>query len=257
MPQPAVPVPRRPDPPAAAAPEQVNRYDAVIAFLARAEAGACFAALPALAADGSLRIEAFGPEDAALKAFSDALEAEVGALPEMVLRPVAPGQCPALDFVRAAPDYPAFALYFDLARREVASGALLEGSIGPAEPAGTATHLLIVDDDGLVQRLDPRLARGAGGALAFSVPVTLTDDAPETEAEVLARQLAAQLGAAAPAPPTTMQLLIALRGEAPLGAVTGLPDEGAPAAEIFARIGAETAARGIFPQLSVIAFSVR
>lgn len=136
----------------------------------------CFAALPALGADGLLRLEVFGPAATGLEAFRTGLEAETGLVPAMVLRPISRGQCATLNFVRATPDYPATGLYFDLDARVIDSGSQLSGKIAGRNADKGALHLLLVDNAGRVQVLD-RFLHPDG---RFSIPMTLQGGAVQT-----------------------------------------------------------------------------
>ncbi|MCL1629193.1 hypothetical protein M3N55_10655 [Roseibaca sp. V10] len=170
--------PRLPDPPGgglqAPAPENAQAtdqdlYAQVLSYLRSLPDIDCFAALPALGADGLLRFEVFGPAATGLDAFRAGLEDETGLIPAMVLRPISEGQCNTLDFVRATPDYPATGLYFELDSRVIASGSQLSGRMAGRSADQGALHLLLVDNAGRVQILDRFL--DANGR--FAIPMTL------------------------------------------------------------------------------------
>ncbi|SUZ32337.1 hypothetical protein ROE7235_02093 [Roseibaca ekhonensis] len=170
--------PRLPDPPggglqAPAAEDTQARdqglYAQVLSYLRNLPDIDCFAALPALGADGLLRFEVFGPAATGLDAFRTGLEAETGLIPAMVLRPISDGQCATLNFVRATPDYPATGLYFELDSRVIDSGSQLSGRMAGRSADSGALHLLLVDNAGRVQVLD----RFLGPDGRFAIPMTL------------------------------------------------------------------------------------
>lgn len=144
-------------------------YAQVLSYLRNLPDIDCFAALPALGADGLLRFEVFGPAATGLDAFRTGLEAETGLIPAMVLRPISDGQCATLNFVRATPDYPATGLYFELDSRVIDSGSQLSGRMAGRSADSGALHLLLVDNAGRVQVLD----RFLGPDGRFAIPMTL------------------------------------------------------------------------------------
>ncbi|MBS8229279.1 hypothetical protein [Vannielia litorea] len=156
------------------------------------------------------------------------MEAETGEIPGTVLKPVSEAQCAALTFIREAKAYPAFNLYFDMENRVIASGDYLEGRI--LNVSGQVVHFLLIDDEGTVQALDGFLQFTRAGA-SFSIPMNLTAG-----------------------PVVTQQLLLAVGTPARLDVVTDL--DGSEAVGYFEALAAELEARGISPDLSMVAFSV-
>lgn len=92
-------------------------------------------------------------------------------------------QCPALNFLRERPNYPAFQLGLALASREVASGEALVGTIEGV--GGAYTSLLLIDDNGVVQDLR-RFMRFTSGRAEFAVPVTRDGAARDTSQLLMA-----------------------------------------------------------------------
>ena len=207
-----------------------NRYAAILDYLKTYEGGPCFAALPALGEETqSLTLDAFGPTTASLDGFRTGLEAETGTIPGTYLKPVSEAQCATLAFIRRAPAYPAFNLYFDMPAREIASGEYLSGRI--LNVSGQVVHFLIIDDEGTVQALDSFLKFTRSGA-SFDIPMSLTAG-----------------------PVVTQQLLLAIGTPARLATVT--EQNGIAAASFFQSLENELKTKGISADLSMVAFSVQ
>ena len=221
----------RPQLPAAdgAAPDQ-PLHAAVLDHLRALPDIPCFAALPALDADGHLRLEVFGPAEAGLEAFRAGLEAETGSVPGMTLQAVTQGQCDTLDFIRRSRAYPEGSFPITLQSRRIASGTQLQGVV-PADD-GRAVALLLVDTGGNMHMLTRFLTRQPGG-MGFAIPMSL--QGPPVE---------------------TWQLLLALVTDSPLQSLAGLdgPQQAAP---VLARLRAEIATSGLVPELALIAFSLQ
>ena len=224
----------RPDSGAAAgagadAPDQAL-HGAVLSHLRALPDIPCFAALPALNADGRLHLEVFGPARGGLESFRAGLEAETGPVPGLVAQTVTQGQCDTLDFIRRNRAYPDHDLILTLTARRIATGGQLEGAI-QARAEGRAIALLLVDNAGRVQSLERFLSHRPGGA-GFAIPLTRQGPAVET-----------------------WQLLLAVATDSPLQSLATLnrPQE---AATVFARLRAEFATRGLTPDLAMVAFSL-
>ena len=214
-------------------PAERDGYRAILDYLATQDTGPCFAALPALGQEtGALTLDAFGESAARLDGFRAGMEAATGlspaTLPGTYLKPISPAQCAALDFLRDAARYPAFGLYFDLPVRVIASGATLSARIH--NTSGQVLHLVLIDDEGLVQTLDGflRFTRGAG---QFAIPMTFQGG-----------------------PIVTQQLLLAIASPVPLETVRRA--SGQEAAPFFATLREELTTRGLTPDMAMVAFSV-
>ena len=193
---------------------------------------ACLSALPAASDAGALQLEVFGATDAGPAQVAAQIADVPGADPAFLDRRIAPAQCAALDFVRALPGYPAFSALVELEAREVVSGTQLVGTI--RNTAQREVHLLLVDNDGRVHRLDGFLEERADGNLGFAVPMTWTaEEAVET-----------------------WQLLLAISDTAPARPVLALAGH-TSAEAFFETLAAEVAATGRAPDIALIAFSVR
>ncbi|MEL6519834.1 MAG: hypothetical protein AAFQ66_02660 [Pseudomonadota bacterium] len=175
-----------------------------------------------------MSLDAFGPTTKRLDQFRAGLEGAAGILPQTHLKPISDAQCATLQFVRDLPNYPEFGLYFELSNREIASGTRLEGRILNA--AGQFLHLVVIDDDGLVQSLDSFLTL-AGDAVEFAIPLTFQGG-----------------------PIDTQQLLLAIA--APINLSTTERMNGASAFAFFSALETERSQNGIPLDLSMVAFSV-
>jgi hypothetical protein len=206
------------------------RYTAVLEFLKSYDGGPCFAALPALGElSGSLSLDAFGETDRRLDGFRQGIEAKAGVVPSTFLKPVSDAQCATLAFIKATPRYPEFGMYFRVAEREIISGNFLSGEI--LNTSGMQIHLLLIDDDGLVQSLDSflKFTRSAAG---FEIPMTFQGG-----------------------PIVTQQLLMAMGSIGRLDTIKAM--NGTPAQEFFRALQEEQSARALDIDMSMIAFSVK
>ncbi len=126
--------------------------EALVAVVRAAAGTACLAARPENPAPGSLGLALFAlPETdpAALVAEAQALVGDIA----LRRHDVAAKQCPALDFLRGAAAYPGNGLTLVLEGEALTGGDALAGVIAGAQP-GAVVHLLLIDDAGLVQKLD-------------------------------------------------------------------------------------------------------
>lgn len=149
---------------AEADPRLVELFDRIRSRLA----APCLLALPALDAEGGIRLNLLAADDAQipglLRALTQGLETEVTG--QAVL--LDPRQCPGLAFARRDARYPVFPLGISLQSQDVASGDSLRGTISGG--AGRYVTLLLVDDNGVTHDLR-RFLVNAGGRIRFDVPV--------------------------------------------------------------------------------------
>ena len=206
-----------------------DRYRRIVDFVRRYAGGDCFIALPAMNAAGGVTFQTFGRDKALEDAFRQALLGLDGLRAEISSGNVADPQCLALSFARDASRYPGFSLIIDLDEDDMKSGARLSGSVLNAN--GRELHLLVIDDEGLVQSLDRFLAAGDVDR-AFSVPLTLTGGPVETK-----------------------QILIAIATSDRLAALAGPFNE--PAESYFRRLSEQIESAGADIDLAVEGFSVR
>ena len=165
----------------------------------RAELGdSCLVALPQNGEGSAPRVVLVSDRDRSMMEFAEAVlpDPQAPEAPPFGQRAVLvdPRQCPAVNFLRARGEYPAFGLSLGLVSPEVMSGGRLIGSIEGVSP-GAYTALLLVDDNGVVQDLR-RFIRFSGGKAEFDVPVTRDGD-PRDTSQIL-------IALAAPARPATI-----------------------------------------------------
>ncbi len=188
----------------------------------------CLLALPQIdQANAAVQLMVLSDNDLTTRDFAEAVLAD----PELQISHRAVlmdrRQCPALDFLRARAEYPAFRLSIGVASREIMSGGRLIGRV-EGITAGQQTTLLLVDDNGVVQDLR-RFLRINAGTAEFDVPVTRDGDSRDTS-----------------------QMLIALVTPDRLNTVTNLA--GREAEEFFAALGRELGPAGA---LAVIPLDIR
>ncbi|MDT0681954.1 hypothetical protein RM543_04590 [Roseicyclus sp. F158] len=207
------------------------RYAAMLTYLRDFEApSTCFAALPVLGEEtGTLTLDAFGETDAGLDSFRTGLEAAAGIAPGTFLRRVTDSQCAALRFVTHVGRYPEFGVYIDIAERNIVSGDQLEAAI--RNTGGRNVHLLLIDDEGMVQVLDDFVSSRLGQR-EIAIGMNLTGGDVETE-----------------------QLLMALTSPAPLETVRSL--NGANAPRFFGRLEQEMDRKGLDLDAALVGFTVR
>jgi len=149
---------------AAATPASVGKASA---FIDGFDGGACFLvrSLPGAADDRAL--QGVGLSLAPFQRFDADFTRVVGVEPQLGLRLIAPAECPALDLIRLGSAAGA-APRIELTNFDVGRGKPLSGTI--SRLAGRHLTLLLVDNDGLVHRLDAKTLPG-GDAATFSVPL--------------------------------------------------------------------------------------
>jgi len=139
------------------------------AFIANFDGGDCFLIEPLPGAPRPHQYQAVGREIEPFRRFDAAYKREVGVEADLRLAPISAAQCPALDLVRlAAPDGQERPR-LRLENYEVGPGKPLQGTI--ANLQGRRPYLVLVDDDGLVHRLEAKVEPG-GDSANFSVPLT-------------------------------------------------------------------------------------
>lgn len=207
-----------------------DRYRRIVDFVRGYAGGDCFIALPAMNPAGAVTFQTFGRDKAREDAFRKALLGLDGLQAEISSGNVANPQCLALSFARDIQRYPGFSLIIDLDEADMKSGARLSGSVLNAN--GRELHLLLVDNDGLVQSIDSFLKPGNGTDRPFSAPLVLTGG-----------------------PVVTKQILIAVATDDRLAALSEPVNEQADS--YFRRLGEEIQATGADIDLAVEGFSVR
>ena len=143
----------------------------------------CLVALPRRAPEGSPLVALVSDDEAAiLRLRSDVLEPSAIPLDATSFL-IDARQCPAINFARAQPTYPAFRLALTLTQAEIQSGESLTGVI--ENTGGRYTTLLLIDDNGVVQDLR-RFISFTGGRAIFDVPMTRNAPARDTGQILLA-----------------------------------------------------------------------
>lgn len=206
-----------------------DRYRRIVDFIRGYPGGDCFIALPAMDLQGTVTFQTFGRDKAREDRFREALSAIDGLKTEISSGDVADPQCLALAFAQAARRYPGFSLVIDLDETEMASGDRLSGKV--LNSTGRDVHLLLVDDEGIVQSMDSFLSAKEGVDRSFSVPLTLTRG-----------------------PVATKQILMAIATDPP---IWGLDKVKEPAAGFFRELAAQVEASNADVDLAVEGFDVR
>jgi hypothetical protein len=203
-------------------------YQSVLDIMAEVPRSPCFAALPTLSEDSVFQLEVFAQTKVELAGFADELMARIGRTPNSTMKPISAAQCAAANFVSDGPAYPKFRLFFDIPRREIKSGEMLEGRIGNA--SGAFVSFLLIDDEGVVQDLNSFLQFVPGGA-RFRIPMFLTGS-----------------------PVATQQLLMAISSPTLLQSVISM--NGAKAEAFFPALASELRQKGHAEDVALVAFSV-
>ncbi len=167
------PPPQAPSPAPSATPPPpvapVSAEEKAKAFIASFDGGECFLIEPLPGATKPHEYQAVGRAIEPFRRFDSAYKREVGVEADLTVAPITAEQCPALDLVRlAAPDGrqpPRLALK----TYEVGPGQPLTGTISNLE--GRRLYLVLVDNDGLVYRLDAKVD-ASGKSATFSIPLT-------------------------------------------------------------------------------------
>jgi serine/threonine protein kinase len=138
------------------------------AFIASFDGGDCFLIEPLPGATRSHEYQAVGQAVEPFSRFDSAYKREVGVEADLTLAQISAAQCPALDLVRVAARDGRRPPRLALKNYEVGSGKPLLGTISNLERR--RLYLVLVDNDGLVHRLDANI-NADGDAATFSVPL--------------------------------------------------------------------------------------
>ncbi len=143
----------------------------------------CLIATPRLLATGPTELEFLAADETDIRNFSAELLKDVSPAPQQRSVLIDARQCPALNFVRQNPSYPAYGLKLLLERDRFPSGERLTGRIENA--AGRYVSLMLIDDNGVVQDLGGYLTF-VGAEVRFDVPMTRAGAARDTSQLLLA-----------------------------------------------------------------------
>ena len=139
------------------------------AFIASFDGGECFLIEPLPGATKPHEYQAVGREIEPFRRFDSAYKREVGVEADLTVAPISAAQCPALDLVRLATPDGRQPPRLTLKNYEVGPGKPLLGTISNLE--GRRLYLVLVDNDGLVHKLETKVDAG-GDSATFSVPLT-------------------------------------------------------------------------------------
>jgi serine/threonine-protein kinase len=166
-------------PPPAATPETVARIETPVApaspeekaraFIASFDGGECFLIEPLPRATKPHEYQAVGRAIEPFRRFDSAYKRAVGVEADLTMAPITAEQCPALDLVRLAAPAGRRPPRLTLQNYEVGPGQPLLGTISNLE--GRRLYLVLVDNDGLVHRLEAKVD-ASGDSATFSVPLT-------------------------------------------------------------------------------------
>ena len=165
--------------PPAATPETVARIETPVApasaeekakaFIASFDGGECFLIAPLPGATKPHEYQAVGRAIEPFRRFDSAYKRAVGVEADLTMAPITAEQCPALDLVRLAAPAGRRPPRLALKNYEVGPGQPLLGTIANLE--GRRLYLVLVDNDGLVHRLETKVD-ASGDSATFSVPLT-------------------------------------------------------------------------------------
>jgi len=209
--------------------EPDSRYRDLLRFLEQGEVEGCATVLPTIAPDGSVALSGFAADESLWTSFQASMADELRIRLPLDAARVAKPQCRALTFARTLPDYPRFSLGMNLENSNLVSGQSLDGTITDAR--GRNVHLVIVDDEGLVQQIDGFLQPKVS-SLTFSVAVSVRNQVVPTA-----------------------QMLIALAVERPLETVTSANQT--LAEQFFAAVTEELAATKQKADIAIVSFYLR
>jgi serine/threonine protein kinase len=162
-PAPAQQTVARVEPPSASAEEKAK------AFIASFDGGECFLVGPRPGATKAHQYQAVGRAIEPFRRFDSAYKHAVGVEDDLTLALITAEQCPALDLVRLTAPAGQPPPRLTLKSYEVGRGQPLSGTISGLERR--RLYVILVDNDGLVHRLDTKVDPG-GDSATFSVPLT-------------------------------------------------------------------------------------
>jgi serine/threonine-protein kinase len=145
--------PSRPDAEERAETDPVKRgvIDAIASSIKQYDGGDCFFAKPISITEGAATIEGFGASTVAFRGLDEAFRRANGFEADIGVRPVNPGQCPAIAFLGRLRNDDARPLKLDLAAASLKVGQSLAGAVSGLD--GRQAEVLVVTDDGLVRTL--------------------------------------------------------------------------------------------------------
>jgi serine/threonine-protein kinase len=151
------------------APPPLDRAAELRASIASFDGGNCFFAMPLEVSDNAATIEAFASSVPPVQTLDETFRRENGFEAQIGLRQVAPPQCAAVDFLRAADTSLDQAPTVQVDSVMLRNGQTLLGAV--TDPAGRSLAVLLVADDGTVHDISDTL-RGSAGRMTFEVKLT-------------------------------------------------------------------------------------
>jgi hypothetical protein len=139
------------------------------AFVASFDGGECFLVEPLPGATKPHEYQAVGRAVEPARRFDSAYKRDVGVEAALTMAPITTEQCPALDLIRLAAPDARQAPRLTLQHYQVGLGQPLSGTI--SNLAQRRPYLVLVDNDGLVHRLETKVD-ASGDSATFSVPLT-------------------------------------------------------------------------------------
>ena len=163
--------------------EPDGRYRDLLKFLKDSEITGCASVLPTIASDGSVFLSGFAADEALWDTFQKSMAEELRLRLPLNAATVAKPQCRALTFARTLSGYPRFSLSMKLENTDLVSGQFLNGAI--TDVRDRKVHLLVVDDEGLVQQADS-LLQPRVSSLTFSIQMYVSGQAVRTAQMMIA-----------------------------------------------------------------------
>jgi len=134
------------------------------AFVAAFDGGDCFLVKPRPGAIRAHAYQAFGRDLEPFQRFDSAYKSEVGVDADLRGAKITADQCPALDLIRLGAERGSPLIELD--QYDIGRGKPLAGTISNLN--GRRLYLVLVDNDGVIHRLDVKTQQG-GGAATFSI----------------------------------------------------------------------------------------
>ncbi len=187
-----------------------SRFRDLLRFLEGNEITGCATVLPTVAADGSVSLSGFAANEDLWTTFQQSMDEKLRLRLPLDAATVAAPQCRALTFARTLPDYPRFSLGMKLENTELVSGETLRGTI--TDVRNRHLHLLIVDDEGLVQQIDNFLQPKVSN-VTFAVALSVSGQAVRTAQMLIAIATEAPLETVATANATQAESFFSILSE--------------------------------------------
>jgi hypothetical protein len=198
-------------------------------FLAAHESGDCVLAVPSIVKEDEATIDGFSMAPTDVFRIGRAFQRESGVPVKTNISRVTEGQCSALAFSRALPQYPNYPLKLTLDAPTIRSGAILSGKVAGLRKPNL--YLVVVDDEGKAKLINsfPGMTKTT---IPFDAPMTLTSG-----------------------PVASVQLLVAIASDVPLTTIA--TRDGIPAEDFFKGVADEIINRNRSIHYGITSFIVR